>query len=93
MKNKIIAGTVMSLLLIVSGAQANRMMNVDEKVKDMQRELSLTDNQANEVRPILQDFKDKMENLKQDKESKLSKVLSDEQMTKFRDMKDDKDKY
>lgn len=91
MKNKIIAGTLMSLLMCVGSVYANKMMNIDDKIKDMQNKLSLTDNQASEVRPILQDYKDKVDNLREDKDSKLSKVLSDEQMTKLRDMKDEKD--
>ena len=84
MNYKIILGVLTVLFLCGGPVHAHKMMSADEKVEKMKKNLSLTDDQVDKVRPIVQDYKDKMDGLKQDKESKLSSVLSVEQMNKYK---------
>ena len=83
---KILLGVVM-LFLFSSPVYADRMINVDEKIQKMKTDLNLTQDQADRIRPIIQDYKDKMEKAHKDKEDKLNQVLSADQMKKLKDMK------
>lgn len=88
-----ILGLVMGLCLLGSTVHANEVMNVDEKINKMKENLSLTDEQAKAVKPILEDYKDKMEAAGKEKEERLAQVLSPDQMKTMKDMhKEMKDK-
>jgi hypothetical protein len=78
-------------MLAVIPLHANENMSVDEKVEKMKSNLALTDDQANQIKPILQDYKMKKDQLDQDKEQKLSAILNSTQMQQLREMKVDKD--
>ncbi len=79
------------LILASSSVYANTMMNVDEKVEKMKAELHLTQDQANQIKPVIQEYKEKADKLHKDKEDKLSRILSSDQMNQLKAMK--KDKY
>jgi Spy/CpxP family protein refolding chaperone len=78
------------LLVVTSSVYANKMMNVDEKVDKMKAELNLTPDQANQVKPIIQEYKEKLDTIHKDKEEKLSRILSSDQMNQMKAMKKDK---
>jgi len=92
MKVKLIfCSMITGLVLLSSAAFANMNMSVDDKVNQMKTNLNLTDNQVNEVRPIIQDFKDKMDQIVKEKELKLSAILTPDQVSKMQSMKNDRD--
>jgi Spy/CpxP family protein refolding chaperone len=91
MNGKIILSVFTALFLCTGSVYANKMMmTADEKVQKMKKELNLTDDQVNQVRPIIQEYKDKMDALMQEKETKLSSVLTLDQMNKMKKMKNEK---
>jgi Spy/CpxP family protein refolding chaperone len=78
----------MLMLVMAAPLHANEMgMNVDDRVKEMKTQLSLTDDQANQVKTIMEDFKTKSEALHKEKQDKLGQVLSADQMTKYKEWK------
>ena len=83
-----ILGVVFTIFLtgIVS---ANEHFNVDEKVTRMKADLNLTDDQVRSVKPILEDYKNTMELAEKEKKSRLSNVLTDDQMKKMMKMRKD----
>ncbi|MBI4432973.1 MAG: hypothetical protein HY592_05805 [Candidatus Omnitrophica bacterium] len=68
-------------------------MNVGKKVEKMKTQLLLTPDQESQVKTILNDYKDKMKDLKQEKKDRISAVLTPEQRDKHEAMmKEWKDK-
>ena len=80
-------GMITSLVLVSSVAFANMNMSVDDMVNKMTTNLNLTSDQVSAVRPVIQDFKDKVDQLMQEKDQKLSGILSTDQMSKMQSMK------
>ncbi len=78
---------IIGLVMLSSAAFANMNMSVDDRVSKMTTDLSLTPDQVSAVRPVIQDFKDKVDQLMQEKDQKLSGILSADQMTKMQSMK------
>jgi hypothetical protein len=91
MNGKTILAAATFLMLAVIPLHANENMSVDEKVMKLKNNLALTDDQANQIKPILQDYKMKKDQLDQDKEQKLSAILNATQMQQLREMKVDKE--
>lgn len=92
LKKMLLASTL--FFLAAMPVWANEMMSVDEKVKKMKMDLNLTDEQANQVKPIIEDYKSQMNKLHDEKKARLGKVLSTEQMDRLEDMKKEmKDKH
>jgi|GEM_PF-6432577 len=81
---------VIGLVLLSSMAFANWNMSVDDKVNKMTKNLSLTADQVIAVRPIIQEYKDKMDQIEQEKVQKLSGILTSDQLTKMQSMKNEK---
>jgi Spy/CpxP family protein refolding chaperone len=69
-----------------------KSMDVDEKIAKMKSELNLTEEQANQIRPILEEYKDKMSKAMEEKKDKLRQVLSSVQMDHLNHLNDIKDK-
>ena len=90
MKYKLFALSLLGTVLLVSSAFAHEKFDVDQKIKDWKTELNLTDDQAKAIKPILEDYKNKMEDAHKDKEQRLSAVLSSDQMNKIKAMMHDK---
>jgi Spy/CpxP family protein refolding chaperone len=84
--NKILALSVLSVLAIAP-VWANEEINVDEKVNMLKTELTLTDEQVNQVKPIIEEYKINREQIDKAKEDQLKAVLTDEQMDKFKEWK------
>lgn len=78
---------VAGLVLLSSAAFAYGNMSAEDRVVKMTKNLNLTSDQVNAVRPIIQDYKNRMEQLEQEKEQKLKAVLTTDQMTKMKQMK------
>lgn len=85
MKYTILFTTLAWVVLLNSPVRANEMMNVDQKVQKMKAELNLTDDQANQIKPIIQDYKNQMEQAKKNKEDRLRGVLSSQQMDQMKE--------
>jgi hypothetical protein len=91
MKIKLICCSMITgLFLLSSAAFANMNMSVDDMVNKMTTNLNLTPAQVIAVRPVIQNFKDKMDQIVQEKEQKLSGILSADQMNKMQSMKKDR---
>ena len=65
---------------------ADEGMDVDKKVEKMKTELGLDAEQEASVKTILNEYKSKMEAIKQEKKDKLDAVLTPEQKTKHEAM-------
>ena len=80
-------------------AQQRRIPTVEEIVANMQKDLNLTDEQANRIAPVISNqmnqaqaiimqaqevVKSKMQILQQNTEAQLSRILTPEQMSKLR---------
>lgn len=93
MKNKLMALMLGTMMVVGTMAYANEDFNVDDKAKHMKSKFNLTDDQTNSVKSILQDYKNKIEDARKEKEQKISAVLTPEQADKWKDaMKDKKHK-
>lgn len=66
-------------------------MSVDEKVQKLKSELNLTDEQTTKIKPIIEEYKEKVSKISEEKHDKLKEVLTVEQLDKLNDMKKDKD--
>jgi Spy/CpxP family protein refolding chaperone len=81
---------VIGLVLVSSMAFADWNMSVDDKVGKMTKNLTLTSDQVIAVRPVIQEYKDKMDQIEQDKMQKLRGILTADQLTKMQNMKNDR---
>ena len=81
---------VIGLVLVSSMAFADWNMSVDDKVGKMTKNLTLTSDQVIAVRPVIQEYKDKMDQIEQDKMLKLRGILTADQLTKMQSMKNDR---
>ena len=66
--------------------------NVDDRLDKMKSDLNLNDQQVKEIKPILENYKDKIHSARQEKEDKIDKVLTSEQKSKMDNFKKDADK-
>lgn len=95
----IILALALCVLAQESPAQQRRIPTVEEIVTNMQKDLNLTDEQANKIAPVISNqmnqaqaiimqaqeaVKSKMQILQQNTEAQLSKILTPEQMSKLR---------
>jgi len=87
---------IMTLMLLMSpvayGATVDDYYNVDDRISKMKADLNLNDEQVKAVKPVMEDYKDKIHQARQDKEDKLDKILTSEQKNKMKEFKVDKDK-
>ena len=91
MKNKLKCyGMIIGLVLLSSTAFANWNISVDDKINKMTRDLNLTADQIIAVRPVIQDFKDRMDQIMQEKDQKLRGILTADQMSTMQNMTDAK---
>lgn len=59
----------------------------EKKFEKMKSELLLTDEQSDSVKTIVDDYKERMKALKQEKHDRIDAVLTPEQRTKHEEMK------
>ena len=65
--------------------------NVEANVKKMKVELGLTDTQAEQIKPIIQDYKNNIERAHDEKQERLNAVLNNDQQGRLKaNMKDKK---
>lgn len=60
--------------------QAQKPVSIDDIIAKMQKQLGLTDQQAQEVKPIIEDHIAKEKQLMLDEKKQLSKILTGDQM-------------
>lgn len=87
MDRKPIVLGALTALLLAGNAFANKDFNVGDKLKEMKKELALTDAQVNAIDPILNDYKNKIDAAADEKEQRLSSILSADQMKQWKQMK------
>jgi Spy/CpxP family protein refolding chaperone len=91
-----ILGLFAALLLwsspAVFAASVDEYYNIDERVSKMKSDLNLNDDQVKEIKPIMENYKDKIHEARKEKEDKLDKILTSEQKDKMKNFKEDKDK-
>jgi Spy/CpxP family protein refolding chaperone len=69
-------------------------MDVDKHLAKMKTQLSLTDDQATQVKAVLEDVNNKMKALHEEKKSRIDAILTPDQRTKHDQMmKDRKEKH
>jgi hypothetical protein len=90
MKNKIILNGVAVLCLLANSAFAMEGYNINDKMMEMKTDLNLTDDQVATIKPIMEYYMKKTEAMEKQKEDKLSKVLTDDQMMRMMQMKKDR---
>lgn len=94
MKYKTITLGVIAFSFFAVSAYANKDFNVDDKVQKLKTELVLTDDQVRAIKPILEDYKNKLDQAGDEKEQRLGEVLTPDQMARLKDAKKNmKDKY
>jgi Spy/CpxP family protein refolding chaperone len=65
---------------------------IDERLEKMKTDLKLTDEQAKEIKPVMENYKDKLHEARKEKEEKLEKILSAEQNDQMKQYKEDMNK-
>jgi len=90
MKTKIMLNVAAILILLACSAFAMEGYNINDKMMQMKADLNLTDDQMMTVKPIVEYYMRKMEAMEKQKEDRLSKLLSDDQMMKMMQMKKDR---
>lgn len=87
----VVAATVLCLAPLA--ARADKSFDVGEKLQKMKVSLGLNEQQEAAIKPILEEYKTKVETAGQEKEDRLKAVLSPEQMNQWdafkKDMKKD----
>lgn len=83
--NKAIIGVLILLFLTVpvyakNKQQAEHVITVDDIVAKMQEQLELTDQQAQAVKPIIENYIEQEKQLKLQEAKQLSKVLTGQQL-------------
>ena len=82
MKTMIGLGIAAVLLLMPAVGQAEDF-DVREHLDQMKQELDLTPKQTEEIKPILNEYKDQLDQAREEKREKLDEVLNDERMDKL----------
>jgi hypothetical protein len=90
MKNFVLS--CLTVLLFASPVLAHEKIDVNAKVDMMKKELNLSDDQVKSVKPVIEDYKNAVEQAGKNKEDKLSSILSKDQMDKMKDLMKDKEK-
>jgi len=90
MRSRIILNVAAVISLLASSAFAMEGYNINDKMMQMKADLNLTDDQVAVVKPVVEYYMRKMEVMEKQKEDKLSKLLSDDQMMKMMQMKRDR---
>ena len=92
MKAKMTILSAIVVMVLITPVYAMEDFNVNDKINMMRTDLNLTDDQANAVKPILADYKNKLEQAHKEKEDRLKNILSSDQMSKMKDMKKERNK-
>jgi Na+-transporting NADH:ubiquinone oxidoreductase subunit NqrC len=90
MQTKIMLNVAVVLFLLANSVFAMEGYNINDKMMQMKADLNLTDDQMTAVKPIVEYYMRKMEAIEKQKEDRLSKLLSDDQMMKMMQMKKDR---
>ena len=84
-KNLILGTLILSVLLVVSAFAKDKQdfakqLSVEEMVAKLTKQLGLSDQQIEEIKPILADYLAKEKELKLEEKKDLSKVLTHDQL-------------
>jgi len=90
MKAKIMLNVAAVLFLLANSAFALEGYDINDKMMQMKADLNLTDDQMATVKPVVEYYMKKMEVMEKQKEDKLSKLLSEDQMMRMMQMKKDR---
>ena len=83
MKRLVAMVMVLSFCSLSAWANAGHEgMNVDKKVEKMKKNLVLTDDQAVQIKAVLNEYKDKIEALMKEKHERVDAILTPEQRAK-----------
>ncbi len=85
MKSRAMLLSTIMILFLAGPVLAAEEFNVDNKIQAMKNELGLTDDQVRALRPILTAYKDKLDQATNEKEQRLSDVLSTNQRNKLQE--------
>ena len=87
MNRKRVVGVLIILFFLAVSAYAKQkqappqqQLSVDDIIAKMKIQLELTDKQADEVKPIIENYLAKEKQLKLEEKKQLSKVLTDQQL-------------
>jgi len=84
MNNKTIFGVLIITYLLILPAQAKdkpeKLLGINDIIAKMQKQLELTDRQAGQIKPIIEEYIAKEKQLKLEEKRALSKVLTDQQL-------------
>ena len=78
------------LILLACSAFAMEGYNINDKMLQMKEDLNMTDDQVAVVKPVVEYYMRKMDAMEKQKEDRLSKLLSEDQMMKMMQMKKDR---
>jgi Spy/CpxP family protein refolding chaperone len=95
--------SVLAVLALLSGptayaataddaAATDKYYNLDDRITKMKSDLNLTDAQVKEIKPVMENYKDKIHEARQEKEDKLDKILTSDQKDKMKNYKEDREK-
>ena len=87
MKTKTMLNVTAVLCLLASSAFAMEGYDINDKMLQMKEDLNMTDDQVAVVKPVVEYYMRKMEAMEKEKEDRLSKLLSSDQMMKMMQMK------
>src|SRR5262245_28308267 len=77
------------LAFVATPALADRAEKVDKFLDKMKTELDLSAEQIEDIKPILKEYNTEIKDERKDRENDLEEVLTEEQMEKFKAMKED----
>ena len=90
MKTKTMLNVAAVLCLLANSAFAMEGYNINDKMMQMKLDLNLTEDQVAVVKPVVEYYMRKMDVMEKQKEDRLSKLLSEDQMMKMMQMKRDR---
>jgi len=92
MKKNILGLTAVLALIAGPVYAGHGDMDAGEWLDTMKMELSLNDQQVNDIKPVLDHYKDQMEAAKKEKHNKLDQILTSEQNDRMKAYKDEQEK-
>ena len=84
MNHKAIFGTLiitcLLILPVLAKEKSDKVKGIDDIMAKMQKQLELTDQQTQQIKPIIEDYIAKEKQLKLEEKKALRKVLTDDQL-------------
>ena len=91
--NRMITGMALTALLVLpisTLASPDGEMDPGKRMDHMQRELDLTDAQREQIEAIFKDHHEQMKKMREDTESRINDVLTEEQQAEFEGMREER---